>query len=82
MALAADASKIAQRQSMAGGGGLGSVTLDTSVTARELRASASALLQMEKDAGESIPAEGLTEVAWGEFGYNDIVSQRYIRGNR
>lgn len=79
LAIAADASKVAQRQSLAGGGGLGSVTLDTSVTSRELRNTAAALIQMERDIGTSIPAEGLTEPAWTEFSYRDMVEQRILR---
>jgi len=79
LAIAADASKVAQRQSMAGGGGLGSVTLDTSVTARELRNTAQALIQMEVQIGESVPADGLTEVAWGEQTYHDMIEQQIIR---
>lgn len=79
LATAADASKVAQRQSMAGGGGLGSVTLDTSVTSRELRATAQALVSMEGDIGTSIPAEGLTEPNWTEQVYQQSVGQRIIR---
>lgn len=79
MAIAADASKVAQRNAMAGGGGLGSVTLDTSVTARELRATAQAILEMEAKSGETIPAEGLTEVLWTEFQSGSNVEQQIIR---
>lgn len=81
LAIAADASKVAQRQSMAGGGGLGAVTLDTSVTARELRNTAAALVEMEKSIGEAVPAEGLTEPNWTEFNYHQSVDQRYVRGS-
>lgn len=79
LAIAADASKVAQRQSLAGGGGLGAVTLDTSVTARELRNTAKALLEMERDISSTIPAEGLTEPNWTEFNYRDSVEQHLIR---
>lgn len=82
LAIAADASKVAQRQSMAGGGGLGSVTLDTSVTARELRNTAQALVEMETKIGEAVPADGLTEVAWGEQTYHDLIDQEVIRKAR
>lgn len=82
LAIAADASKVAQRQSMAGGGGLGSVTLDTSVTARELRNTAQALVEMESKVGEAIPADGLTEVAWGEQTYHELLAQQIIRESR
>lgn len=61
LAIAADAAKIAQRQSLAGGGGLGAVTIDTSVAARELRAAAKALIDMEAQISETAPAEGLTD---------------------
>lgn len=80
LAIAADASKVAQRQAMAGGGGLGSVTLDTSVTARELRATAAAILEMEAKTTDTIPAEGFTEPIWTEFQYRSSTEQRIIRG--
>lgn len=79
MAWAADAAKVAKRQTMSGGGGLGQVVMDTAVTAKELRATAQAIIAMEKDLGESIPAEGLTEVAWNEFNYRKIIDQEVIR---
>lgn len=79
MAWAADAAKIAKRQTMSGGGGLGQVVMDTSVTAKELRSTAQALIQMERDQGEAIPAEGLTEVAWDEFNYRKIIDQEFVR---
>lgn len=81
LALAADAAKVAQRQSMAGGGGLGAVTLDTSVTARELRATAASLLETEKAIADAIPAEGLTEVAWTEASVRQLIEQDLIRNN-
>jgi hypothetical protein len=81
LAIAADASKVAQRQSLAGGGGLGAVTIDTSVTARELRATAAALVEMEGQISDTVPAEGLTEPAWTEFQYKQGVDQNIIRNN-
>jgi hypothetical protein len=80
LAVAADAAKIAQRQSLAGGGGLGSVTIDTSVAARELRAAAKALVEMETDIGSSIPAEGLTEINWTEMNFHFGIEQTVVRG--
>lgn len=80
LAIAADAAKIAQRQSLAGGGGLGAVTIDTSVAARELRAAAKALVEMETQIGTSIPAEGLTEINWTEMNYKMGFEQTIIRG--
>lgn len=79
LAIAADASKVAKRQSMAGGGGLGAVTIDTSVAARELRNTAQALMDMARQIEVQTPAEGLTEPAWTEFSYRDIVDQSIIR---
>lgn len=79
MAWAADAAKIAKRQTMSGGGGLGQVVMDTAVTAKELRSTAAAIIQMEKDLVESVPAEGITEVAWNEFNYQKIVDQSIVR---
>jgi len=82
LAIAADASKIAQRQSLAGGGGLGAVTIDTSVTARELRNTAAALLEqkkLEQQVAQLEPADGLTEPLWTEFGYQQQLEQHIIR---
>jgi hypothetical protein len=81
LAMAADAAKVALRQSQAGGGGLGAVTIDTSVTSRELRASAQALLETEVLIGNTIPAEGLTEPAWTEFSFKNLIEQDLIRNN-
>lgn len=81
LAIAADASKVAKRQSMAGGGGLGAVTIDTSVASRELRNTAQALLDMTRQVDTQTPAEGITELAWTEFGYHEIVDQSLIRNN-
>lgn len=78
-AWAADAAKVAKRYTLSGGGGLGQVVGDTSVTAKELRETARALIATEKELGESIPAEGLTEVSWTEFQYLDGASQSIIR---
>jgi hypothetical protein len=79
LAIAADAAKIAQRQSLAGGGGLGAVTIDTSVASRELRAAAKALLEMEAEISGNIPAEGLTEIYWTEMSYKMGVEQSVVR---
>jgi len=81
LAWAADAAKVAKRQTLSGGGGLGQTVVDTSVIARELRATAQAMIQTEKDLGESIPAEGLTEVPWTESSFRDQVEQHYVRNN-
>lgn len=82
LAIAADASKIAKREAMAGGGGLGSVTLDTSVVARELRNTAQAMIDNEIQLGNYEPAEGLTEVNWTPMDYAEALGQRVIRGHR
>lgn len=82
-AWAADVARLAKRETLSGGGGLGAVTKDTSVAARELRNTAKELLDWEKEYGEvagtAIPAEGLTEIPWTEASYFDGVYQRIIR---
>jgi hypothetical protein len=80
-AWAADAAKVAKRYTLSGGGGLGQVVGDTSVTAKELRETAKALIDMEKDLGEAQPADGLTEVPWNEFQYLDSREQSIIRSS-
>lgn len=79
LAIAADKAKLAKRSTLSGGGGLGSVTEDTSVTARELRATAQALLQTESDIAQSIPAEGFTEIPWTEATFKRQIDQDLLR---
>ena len=79
LAVAADASKVAERQSLAGGGGLGAVTIDTSVAARELRATAKALYDSVLAEGDIEPADGLTELNWTEFQFQEGITQNLIR---
>jgi hypothetical protein len=81
LSIAADAAKIAKRQSLAGGGGLGAVTIDTSVASRELRASAKSLIEMERDVSGAQPFEGLTEINWTEMNYKMGIEQTVIRGS-
>lgn len=81
LAWAADAAKIAKRQTLSGGGGLGQVVVDTSVAAKELRATAQALIKTEQDLGESIPADGLTEIPWTEASYLRGLEQHIVREN-
>lgn len=80
LAIAADAAKVAQRQSLAGGGGLGAVTIDTSVAARELRAAAKAIIDTEVEVTGNEPAEGLTEINWTAMNYQMGIGQRIVRG--
>lgn len=85
LAMAADIAKIAKRETLSGGGGLGAVTRDTSVAARELRQAAEALLEYEAEygttIGSNVPADGLTEVPWTEAAYEQSATQRIIREN-
>lgn len=81
LAWAASASKLAMRETLSGGGGIGAVTRDTSLAARELRETAAALMQMYgiSNEGATFPAEGLTETPWTEQGWNRLVDQDLIR---
>jgi len=79
LAWSADAAKLAKRQTTSGGGGLGQVVIDTAVAAKALREAAQALIKTEEDLGESIPAEGLTEIPWTEGNYHDMLDQHYSR---
>jgi hypothetical protein len=79
LAWAADAARLAKRQTLSGGGGLGQTVIDTSVAAKELRATAKALIDTQADLGESIPAEGFTEIPWTEGVYRRQVDQHIIR---
>lgn len=84
-AWAADFAKLAVRETLQGGGGLGAVTRDTSVSAKELRALAQAYLDYEiehgAESGVDVPAEGLTEVPWTEPQHHEVTYQRFIRDN-
>jgi hypothetical protein len=80
LAWAASAAKIAKKETLAGGGGLGMTTVDTAVRARELRETAKAYYsQWEKDEGGSVPFEVITEVAWTHMQAERMVVERYIR---
>lgn len=64
-AWAADAARLAYKETRAGGGGIGSITVDTSVRARELRATADALAkQYDQYEGTGEPVELITELPW------------------
>lgn len=82
---AADVAKVAKRETRSGGGGLGAITQDTSVAARELRNTAKALMDWEIEYGDAlgsqIAAEGLTEIPWTEAGFYQTEDQRWIREN-
>lgn len=66
LAWAADAAKLAKRQTLSGGGGLGQVVIDTSVVAKELRATAKALIDSSVTLANDTPAEGFTTIPWTE----------------
>jgi hypothetical protein len=71
--LAVDATK----ESRSGGGGLGAITVDTSVRSREMRATADSLMkQYDQFEGVGEPVEGITEVAW-----NTATAERMIRNH-
>lgn len=80
-ALAADAAKIAMRETLSGGGGMGSTTRDTSLTAQELRETAKALqtIYREEEGGSSFPHQELTEVPWTEHMYDRMLEQELFR---
>lgn len=83
LAWAADVARLSKRETRSGGGGVGAVTVDTSLAARELRNTAKAILDWEIEYGESlgsqIPAEGITQVPWTESAAYDIEYQRFLR---
>lgn len=67
----------ATKESRSGGGGLGAVTIDTSVRSREMRATADSLMkQYDQFEGVGEPVEGITEVAW-----NTATTERMIRNH-
>lgn len=80
-ALAADAAKVAMRETLAGGGAFGSTTRDTSLTAQELRETARALhnLYAEEEGSSNFPVQEVTEIAWTEHSYNSLLNQEILR---
>lgn len=82
---AAELALSAKRETKSGGGGLGAHTIDTSVAVKELRATAAALMDWEREYGDTtgvaIPAEGLTEIPWTEAAHGEIANQRWVREN-
>ena len=81
LSLAADAAKIAMRETMGGGSTSGTVTRDTSLTAQELRETANALYKQYGDegGGSSFPADGLTEVLWTVHMDHRAIEEEYYR---
>lgn len=80
LAWSANAARIAKKETLAGGGGLGNVTLDTAVRARELRETAKAWYnQWEKDEGGSVPFEEITEIAWTPMQVERMIATRFLR---
>lgn len=86
MAWAANAARLAKKETQSGGGGLGLVTLDLAVRAQELRQSAKGYMELYEATGASgsddsiyAPADGITEVAWTEFSAKQIIAQSLIR---
>lgn len=81
LALAADAARLAKRETLIGGGGIGQATVDTSVAAKELRATAKALLDTEAEVGNTVPAEGVTAPPWTEANFREQEWQSIIRNS-
>ena len=84
MAWAANAAKLAKKESLSGGGGIGAVTLDLAVRAEQLRAAAKAYMDLYKDtAVDTIygPAEGITEPIWTEQMVSRTIEQELIRNS-
>lgn len=81
-AWAANAAKLARKESLSGGGGPGSVTLDTAVLAEQLRKSAQSYFDLYKALAvddTTGPADGITEVPWTEHSYEAMYHQTIIR---
>lgn len=81
LALAADAARLAKRQTLIGGGGIGQSTIDTSVAAKELRETAKALLSTDAELAAQLPAEGLTTPPWTEANYEEQAWQSIVRSS-
>jgi hypothetical protein len=79
-AWAASAAKRAKKETLSGGGAAGLVTVDTGVTARELRESAKALFQhWQTTEGSGALAESMTEVAWTPQQAERMIVARLLR---
>ena len=82
LAIAADKAKVAVRETLQGGGGMGAITHDTSVAAKELRETAKALIQQKVElyALEGLePADQLTEIPWTVFELEELDIQALTR---
>jgi hypothetical protein len=83
-AWAANASKLAKKETLAGGGGRGEVILDLSVTAEQLRKSAQSYLNNYKETATDDqfgPADGITEIPWTEQMLDRILEQEIVRNS-
>lgn len=82
LALSADAAKLAQRETLQGGGGIGAVTRDTAVTSKELRETAKAFIEhaiLVYSLEGVEPADGLTEIPWTTFNLESLLEQDWLR---
>ena len=79
LAWAADASKLARKETLSGGGGLGSISVTTDLKAQQLRLTAQALLaQYNAFEGAGVPVEMITETPWTEAMEDRMVVNRLI----
>lgn len=81
LAWAANAARIAMRETLSGGGGMGLVTRDTSVAAKELRNTAAAFLEQYQTNPNATGAvmEGVTEIIWTDQMASRFDEQEYRR---
>lgn len=81
-AWAADDAKLAKRETLSGGGGIGTVTIDTSIRVREMRATADSYVkQYQTFEGAGAPAESITEIGWTSQTGRRLLAREILSGN-
>jgi hypothetical protein len=79
LAWAALMAQQARKESLSGGGGMGSMSITTDARARELRETAKAYYtQYQTEEGSGLPVEYITEVAWTEHMEHRMLENSFL----
>lgn len=78
----ASQARLAMRETLSGGAGMGQTTRDTSVVAKELREAAKTFMDIADSAataGDGYQVDGVTEPIWNDFSMREALEQDIIR---
>lgn len=78
----ASQARLAMRETLSGGAGMGQTTRDTSVVAKELREAAKVFMDLASSpnaAGDDYQIDGVTEPIWNDFSMREAIEQDIVR---